>query len=136
DGRHRFGGHHQGGAWSAARFAKEIRQGQAMKKILLTTVALSALGLMSPALAADLPIYGKAPAVATPAYDWSGFYVGVFGGYAWGNHNLNNAVGAGAPLPNFTNNYESEGGFGGGEIGGNWQSGNVVVGIEADAFGA
>jgi len=107
-----------------------------MKKILLTTVALGALGLMSPALAADLPIYGKAPAVATPAYDWSGFYVGVFGGYAWGNHNLNNAVGAGAPFANFTNNYESEGGFGGGEIGGNWQSGNVVVGIEADAFGA
>ena len=54
-----------------------------MKRILLTTVALGALTAMSPALGADLPIYGKAPPVAAPAYDWSGFYVGVFGG--WGS---------------------------------------------------
>ena len=51
-----------------------------MKRILLTTVSLGVLGLMSPALGADLPLYSKAPVVATPVYDWSGFYVGVFGG--------------------------------------------------------
>ena len=108
-----------------------------MKRILLTTASLCTFGLVSPALAADLPIYGKAPAIATPAYDWTGFYVGVFGGGGYGNHNLNNATGPGpAPLANFTANYSSKGGLGGGEIGYNWQSGNIVFGVEADAFGA
>jgi len=106
-----------------------------MKRILLTTASLCVLGLVSPALAADLPIYGKAPVVATAAYDWSGFYIGVFGGGGYGNHNLNNATGP-AGLANFTANYSSQGGLGGGEIGYNWQSGNIVVGVEATAFGA
>ncbi|WP_050031545.1 outer membrane beta-barrel protein [Bradyrhizobium sp. LTSP857] len=106
-----------------------------MKRILLATASLCALGLISPVLAADLPIYGKAPAIATPLYDWSGFYIGAFGGGGYGNHNLNNATGP-AGFANFTANYSSKGGLGGGEIGYNWQSGNIVVGVEADGFGA
>ena len=106
-----------------------------MKKLILTTVALCALGAMSPALGADLPIYGKAPPLATPAYDWSGFYVGVFGGWGLGNHNVNNATGP-VGFANFTANYESTGGLGGGEAGYQWQSGNIVVGVEADGFGS
>jgi outer membrane immunogenic protein len=106
-----------------------------MKRILLTTVALLALGLAAPALAADLPIYTKASPAAAPAYDWSGFYAGAFGGYGFGNHNLNNATGP-AGFANFTANYDSKGGLGGGEIGANWQSGNIVLGIEASLFGA
>ena len=106
-----------------------------MKKLILTTVALCALGAMSPALGADLPIYGKAPPLATPAYDWSGFYVGVFGGWGLGNHNVNNATGP-AGFANFTANYELTGGLGGGEVGYQWQSGNIVVGVEADGFGS
>ena len=58
-----------------------------MKRILLTTVSLGVLGLMSPALGADLCLYAKAPSAAAPVYDWSGFYVGVFGGGGFGNHN-------------------------------------------------
>ena len=104
-----------------------------MKRILLTTVSLGVLGLMSPAFGADLPLYTKAPGVATPLYDWSGFYVGVFGGYGLGNHNLNNALGP-TGFANFTANYESKGGLGGGEVGYNAQSGNYMVGVEADAF--
>jgi outer membrane immunogenic protein len=104
-----------------------------MKRILITTVSLGVLGLMSPALAADLPLYSKAPAIATPTYDWSGFYVGVFGGGGFGNHNLNNALGP-ANFANFTVNYESRGGLAGGEAGYNWQSGNIVLGVEGDGF--
>ena|ERR1700694_5672912 len=105
-----------------------------MKRILFTTVSLGVLGLMSPALGADLPPYVKAPAVAAPLYDWSGFYVGVFGGGGMGNHNLNNANGPGAPFANFTINYDSTGGIAGGEVGYNLQSGNYLVGVEADGF--
>src|SRR6202045_1543840 len=103
-----------------------------MKRIFFTTVALGALGLMSPALGADLPT--KAAVVATPMYDWSGFYVGVYGGGGFGNHNIN--VPALGPLgfANFTVNYDSSGAIGGGEAGYNVQSGNIVFGVEADGF--
>jgi len=104
-----------------------------MKRILFTTVSLGVLGLMSPALAADLSPYMKAPAAATPLYDWSGFYVGVFGGGGYGNHNYNNATGP-AGNANFTVNYSSTGGTAGGEAGYNAQSGNYLVGVEADGF--
>ncbi len=104
-----------------------------MKRILFTTVSLGVLGLVSPALSADLAAYTKAPALAAPAYDWSGFYVGVFGGGGYGNHNLNNASGP-AGFANFTANYSSQGGIAGGEVGYNAQSGSYVVGVEADGF--
>jgi outer membrane immunogenic protein len=104
-----------------------------MKRILFTTVSLGVLGLMSPALGADLSPYMKAPAVAAPMYDWSGFYVGVFGGGGHGNHNLNNALGP-AGFANFTVNYSSSGAIAGGEAGYNAQSGNYLIGIEGDGF--
>jgi outer membrane immunogenic protein len=104
-----------------------------MKRILLSTISLGVLGLISPALGADLPAYTKAPALASPLYDWSGFYVGVFGGGGFGNHNINNGTTA-APFANYTANYSSQGGVAGGEAGYNIQSGNIVVGIEADGF--
>jgi len=52
-----------------------------VKKILLTTTALIALGI-APAAAADLAArpYTKAPAIAV-AYNWSGFYAGINGGW-------------------------------------------------------
>jgi outer membrane immunogenic protein len=103
-----------------------------MKRNLFTAVSLGVLGLMSPALGADLP-YAKAPVVAAPVYDWTGFYVGGFGGGGFGNHNLVNASGL-AGFANFTVNYDSTGGVGGGEVGYNAQSGNYMVGIEADGF--
>lgn len=106
-----------------------------MKRNLFTAAALCTLGLASPALAADLPIYGKAPRVVSPAYDWTGFYIGVFGGGGYGNHNLSNSTGP-AGFANFTTNYDSKGGLGGGEVGYQWQSGSIVFGVEADGFGA
>ena len=104
-----------------------------MKRILLTTVSLGVLALGSPALAADLPLKAAPPPV--PVYDWTGFYVGGFGGYAFGNQNLNNALGP-AGFANFTTNWETHGAFGGGEAGYMWQLGSVVFGIEADGAGS
>jgi outer membrane immunogenic protein len=103
-----------------------------MKRILLTALSLGALALGSPALGADLPL--KAAPRPVPVYDWSGFYVGGFGGYAFGNQNLVNPNGLVGFAP-FTSNWETHGGFGGGEIGYNWQMGNVVFGLEADGAG-
>ena len=63
-----------------------------MKKFLLATVALVALGATAPALAADLAArpYTKAPAYAAPIYNWTGFYIGGhIGGAFSGNNNFN-----------------------------------------------
>jgi outer membrane immunogenic protein len=63
-----------------------------MKKLLLSTVALVALGATVPALAADLAArtYTKAPAYAAASiYNWTGFYIGGhLGGAFAGNNSL------------------------------------------------
>ena len=61
-----------------------------MKKFLLGTVALVALGATVPALAADLGArapYTKAPAYAAPIYNWTGFYIGGHVGGAFAGDN-------------------------------------------------
>jgi outer membrane immunogenic protein len=61
-----------------------------MKKFLLGTVALVALGATVPALAADLgarPAYTKAPVYAAPIYNWTGFYIGGHVGGAFAGDN-------------------------------------------------
>src|ERR1700679_538686 len=104
-----------------------------MKRILLSTASLGVLALASPALAADLP-YAKAPQATASVYDWTGAYVGVFGGGGFGNHNINNSTGQAQPFADFSANYSSQGGLAGGEAGYNWQSGNYLVGVEGDLF--
>jgi outer membrane immunogenic protein len=88
-----------------------------MKKLLLAGVALASL--MTAASAADLAArpYTKAPTLS-PATNWSGFYIGAMGGYAFDS--------------------ENGGGFGGGTVGYNWQfpGSQFVFGIEIDAAGA
>jgi outer membrane immunogenic protein len=97
-----------------------------MKKVLLGTVALIALGATVPALAADLAArpYTKAPpAVYAPIYNWTGFYIGGhIGGAFSGNDGF-----AG------TTNGNDDGRFLGGlQIGGDYQfAPNWVVGIQA-----
>src|ERR1700760_3757844 len=88
-----------------------------MKKIVLATVAVAALGTAS-ASAADLAArtYTKAPPMAALP-TWAGFYVGVMGGYATED--------SGSP--------SIQGGLAGGTFGYNWQTGNLVYGVEVDA---
>ena len=104
-----------------------------MKRILFTAVSLGMLGVLSPAQAADLP-YAKAPPATPSVYDWTGAYVGVFGGGGFGNHNVNNTNGQAVPFADFTANYSSTGGLAGGEAGYNWHSGHYLVGVEGDLF--
>src|SRR5882672_7096793 len=61
-----------------------------MKRIVLTA-AFAALGSAS-ALAADLPsrTYAKAPAMAAPAYNWSGWYGGLNAGWVGGSGSVSN----------------------------------------------
>jgi outer membrane immunogenic protein len=88
-----------------------------VKKILLTTTALIALGI-APAAAADMAArpYTKAPA-AIAINNWGGFYLGAMGGYAQED----------------AATFAMSGGFVGGTAGYNWQTGALVFGLETDA---
>jgi outer membrane immunogenic protein len=107
-----------------------------MKKLLLGTVALAALGMAgAPASAADLaarPYYTKAPPPMIAAiYDWSGFYIGANGGYGWSRQCVDIATinGFGAAFGEGCN--DKGGGIVGGQIGYRWQAASWVFGLEA-----
>jgi outer membrane immunogenic protein len=114
-----------------------------MKRFLPGTGALAALCLSIPAFAADLParVTKAPPALVSPAYNWSGFYLGVSAGYTFAEDeditttgqaagNINNvAIGA---RPGRVR-LDRDGFIGGGQMGYNWQvSPNWVFGLEAD----
>jgi outer membrane immunogenic protein len=72
--------------------------------------------------------YQKA-AYASPGYDWTGFYIGAMGGYGWSNQ-VRATIGG---LTASTSSNDIKGGFAGGTLGYNWQSGQFLFGLEADA---
>ncbi len=106
-----------------------------MKRVLLGAMSLVAIG--GPALAADLPARTytptKAPAIAYPAYDWSGFYVGVNGGGGWNSNCWSNTSFFGAPVsPSAPEGCTTaSGGTVGGQVGYRWQESTWVFGVEA-----
>jgi outer membrane immunogenic protein len=122
-----------------------LQLGISMKNFVVGTLALASAGLVAaPASSADLPArtYTKATAMVGPAYNWSGFYVGVNVGGEWSRSDVStrlidpgnyfgpadvtrvSAAGLGTlRRTSFT---------GGGQAGYNWQAGNLVAGIEAD----
>jgi outer membrane immunogenic protein len=102
-----------------------------MKKFLLGTVGLVALGIAAPASAADLAArpYTKAPPPMIAAiYDWSGFYIGVNGG--WGSSRKRWDDTTFAPVIAL-GSHDATGGTVGGQIGYRWQASQWVFGVEA-----
>jgi outer membrane immunogenic protein len=95
-----------------------------MRRVLLTTISLLALSA-APSLAADLPrsMPAKAP-VMVPVYNWTGFYLGINGGYGWGR----------SDWTAFGLDTDPSGGLIGGTIGYNWQGvgSPFVFGLEGD----
>ncbi len=99
-----------------------------MKRVFVSSVGLLMLAaLEGSAAAADLPpryepIVPKAPGYA-PVYNWTGLYLGINGGGAWGTSRW-----GGVPA-----SFDVSGGLAGGTIGYNWQLGQIVFGVEGDA---
>ena len=93
-----------------------------MCRVFLATIGL--LGLATSALAADLPRAmppTRAP-IFVPGYSWTGFYVGINGGGAWGRSDWSG----------FASDNDASGGLVGVTAGYNWQSGQWVFGLEGD----
>ena len=107
-----------------------------MKSILRRIIAASVLLSVSfAAQAADLPQPPPPPPQAPvayiptpPPYDWGGIYVGINGGWGWGNGKwtANTAVGT------FSANANDNGGVVGGTLGFNYQMNAFVFGVEGD----
>jgi len=102
-----------------------------MKKFLLATVSLVALGMAAPASAADLAArpYTKAPPpVVAPIYDWTGFYIGANGGWGQSRNCWGFVPVAGGFIADGCR--DQSGGIVGGQLGYRWQTGQFVFGVE------
>jgi outer membrane immunogenic protein len=88
-----------------------------MMKRIFAAAILAAIAMSSAASAADIGGYDRAPVRAT-IYNWQGLYLGGNLGYQWGK---------------VTNSPASPSGFmGGAQLGYNWQTGQLVYGLETD----
>ena len=99
-----------------------------MKRVLIAGALVIAAATQ--AFAADLPPpmapAPRAPAAyvpVSPAYNWSGFYIGVNGGYGFGQSNWPSGP---------TGKFDVNGGLAGGTAGYNYQIGQLVLGVEGD----
>ena len=97
---------------------------------LMAAVSATFAGLTFGAQAADLgypPVYAPPTAAPTP-FNWTGWYVGVNGGGAWGSQDPFNLI---------TDRFDPlstsiSGGLFGGTLGAQVQAASVLIGIEAD----
>jgi outer membrane immunogenic protein len=114
-----------------------------MKKLVSAIAAIALIG--TPAIAADMAVKAPPPALA-PVYSWTGWYVGLNAGAAWGHSDVNSAFSCPGPGSCFysnplnvaafsaagTGSLSDTGFIGGIQTGYNWQSGKLVAGVEAD----
>ncbi|TPL35997.1 outer membrane protein [Mesorhizobium sp. B2-4-6] len=95
-----------------------------MKQLLLATALVLATGT---AYAAD--VLQEAPVAAS--YDWTGAYIGVNAGGGFGTFKLSPSGGGPGSI-----DLSASGFLGGVQAGYNWQSGQMVYGVEADFQGS
>ncbi|MGA7973597.1 MAG: hypothetical protein WCA36_12395, partial [Pseudolabrys sp.] len=101
-----------------------------MKRLLvLACTAVVTPALWSAAVAADVPALpryqGSAPIYEAPAFSWTGFYLGINGGYGFGTSDWSSAT--------TTASLDPQGALVGATVGYNWQTGVWVLGGEVDA---
>jgi outer membrane immunogenic protein len=91
---------------------------------LLASILAGAGAAEAADLAVQAPMYKAPPVILS---DWSGFYIGLNGGYGWGDTSFDHS---------YLGNAKPKGGMFGGQAGYNWQYGKVVTGVEVDFDGA
>jgi outer membrane immunogenic protein len=108
---------------------KRRKRRDMMRKLFLATAGLAALAMATPASAADLAPYTKAPPpMLAPIYDWTGFYIGGNGGWGQARACLDFVPVVGGLATDGC--ASASGGVVGGQLGYRWQSGQFVFGLE------
>jgi outer membrane immunogenic protein len=107
-----------------------------MKRIVVGLAAVAVI-LGTPAFAADMEVRAAPPPPPPPS--WTGFYIGVNGGWGWSSFDTafvpdpnGEFIAVGDLAGSRTFNTPTDGGVFGGQIGYNWQTGNWVLGVEGD----
>jgi outer membrane immunogenic protein len=96
------------------------------KRFLAAAACALAFATTSLSHAADMP--RDRYAEPAPSYfSWSGFYLGLYGGYGWGQSDWSGSITTGSLSP--------AGGLFGGTVGFNVQNWGLVFGVEGDAAG-
>lgn len=96
-------------------------------------LALISLLVPCSVFAADLPVKKAPPVAVVPMYNWSGFYIGGFAGYGWGNTDWTRIQGSGGEEGNGrVRSFDLDGGLFGGQIGLNYQVQQWVFGVEGE----
>jgi outer membrane immunogenic protein len=120
-------------------FSANLVEGQVVKCILLAAAIIGAAASSTGAMAGDVP--GDA------AHDWTGFYLGAYGGVAWGDADIDGTIYNDGPPPaqdpgllgavNAIADFSFSDTFGayGLQAGYNLQSDSLVFGIQADFGG-
>jgi outer membrane immunogenic protein len=105
-------------------------------KITYFAASLVSLSMVTAASAADLPRKSVAPTfAAVPAFSWTGFYVGLNGGYGFGESRIGVTQNPSSALfgaDPFSYKSKPAGFIGGVQAGYNYQFNNIVLGVEAD----
>jgi outer membrane immunogenic protein len=108
-----------------------------MRQIVSLIAGAAALLATTGAYAADMPVKAAERTLA-PVFSWTGFYAGVNLGYGWARTSSSSAVAGSTVIA--TGTYPGTGNLnginGGGQVGFNYQMGNIVWGIEADFQGS
>jgi outer membrane immunogenic protein len=117
-----------------------------VKKNIACIAALLAFGIANAAAEEMAVPPSQFITARVPYLTWTGFYVGINGGFAWGNSSVTFSAndpaalagtcgGAGSPKGQCINgvNFHRDGGVAGGQFGYNWQvNSHWLVGAEAD----
>jgi outer membrane immunogenic protein len=108
-----------------------------MRKLIVAGASLIIAGVLAGnASAADMPL--KAPVYVAP-FTWTGVYLGINAGYGTSTSdgtayctNTFGVVGGTGCSPTVSSTIRPAGGFVGGQLGANYQTGMFVFGVEAD----
>jgi outer membrane immunogenic protein len=106
--------------------------GDIMSKTIFAAVAAASILGAAPAPAADLPPVPArypAPIVQAPAFNWTGFYIGGNAGYGFAQWTTDVSLNGASQRIDAEN---LKGAIAGGQAGYNWQTGPLVLGVEAD----
>jgi outer membrane immunogenic protein len=95
-----------------------------MRRTLLSAASLLAAG--APVSAADIAVPDRAPAAIAAPFSWTGVYLGAHGGGGWSKITGRDPTVPGDPWTS----VNASGAIAGAQVGGNYQIGNIVLGLE------
>jgi len=109
-----------------------------MRKVFLTLTSIATAACLAGTAQADGYRYGSIKDAPVAGFSWTGGYFGAHAGYGWGDADLTDNLPqiGGLALPTLSSSHDTNGGFGGIQMGANRQFGSLVIGAELSVSGS